>query len=224
MLLVVAAALLAGCTGSFCAAQVPGNLLQGDGGNGWASDADHSDASPRSESAGLVVRQTRAYADDGKGGNAGYPASLVLTTLRLFPTPSEDKLRDILRQQVQERAASQGIKVDQQSTGGARTLADGHRSLFFVFTGTVNSTGPLFTTRDATAKIVGEVWNCPESGTSAVAVGFAQVTNTVRGPGGVPIQTNENTQNWRELVGDPSGSVEGQRASDGLLYNVTCKC
>jgi hypothetical protein len=162
-----------------------------------------------------------AYADDGQGGNGGYPASLALTTLKLFPTPGEAQLRDILRQQVRQRSEAQGIRLTNEGTEGARTLASGHRTLFFVFTGTVTGSGPLFTTRDATAKILGEVWNCPEAGSSVAAVGLAQV-DSVQSVGGVPLPAQPNPLNWRELAGDPSGSVDGQRQSDGLVYLARC--
>jgi hypothetical protein len=196
--------------------------LSGVGGNGWEQDASRSDAQPASESGGLVQRQTLAYRDDARGGNGGYPASISLTTLKLTPSPGEAQLRDILRKQVQQSAEQQGIALGDQVREGSRTLADGHGSLWFQFTGTVTGDGPLFTTEDATAKILGEVWNCPESGTSVAAVGLAQTTST-QVVGGIPVATNENPTNWREIAGDPSGSIDGQRDASALVYNVVCK-
>lgn len=219
--LLSSALLLAGCTGTLVPARVPEELLQGSGGNGWEPDPAHTDGQPRSESLGLVQRQTLAYADDARGGNGGYPASLALTTLKLLPAPSEAQLRDILREQVRERSEASGIRLGAQVVEGARTLGDGHRTLFFVFDGNVTGTGPLFTTRDAASKILGEVWNCPESGTSVAAVGLAQVS-TVRSVGGVPLPAEQDARNWRELAADPQGGVDGQRGADGLLYNARC--
>lgn len=215
------AALLAGCVGGFAPARVPGELLQGDGGNGWTEDPKRSDPEPRSESLGLVRRQALAYEDDGKGGNGGYPATLTLTTLRLAPLPGETQLRDILRDQVRLRSEESGIRLGPEATEGSRALADGHRTLYFVVRGNVTGEGALFTTRDAAANIVGEVWNCPEAGTSVAAVGLAQVSSVQR-IGGVPLPAQENPLNWRELVGDPDGSIDGALASDGLLYNARC--
>jgi hypothetical protein len=216
--------LLAGCTSpsSFHAARVPDALLQGDGGNGWEPDGAHSDAAPRQANGGLQAQQTLAYKDDGQGGNGGFPASMALTTLKLLPTPTESQLRDIVRTQVQERSAEQGIQLGDQQLEGARTLADGHGTLYFMFTGTVTGNGPLFTTRDATAKILGEVWNCPEAGTSVAAVGLAQVS-TIQVIGGVPVTQQTDARNWQELAGDPSASVDGQRDGNGLVYNVVCR-
>ena len=214
------ALLLAGCTGgAFAVARVPANLLQGGNGNGWATDAPHSQAAPTSD--GGVQRQTLAYADDGTTGDKGYPATLSLTTLKLFPTPTETQLRDLLQQQVKQHSEQSGITVGNQVVEGGRNLADGHHTLYFVFTGTLTGTGPLFTTRDATAKILGEVWNCPEKGTSVAAVGLAQVSS-VQSVGGVPISKDTNTGNWREIAADPAGAIDGQRGADGLVANVAC--
>lgn len=215
----LAATALAGCTGGLVAAHVPASLLAN--GSGWAPDAAHSDAQPQGQDLGLVQRQTLAYTDDGKHGNGGYPANLALTTLKLFPTPSRDQLRDILQQQVQQQSQAQGIALGNQVVQGSRTLADGHATVFFVFTGTVTGQGSLFTTTNATAKILGEVWNCNEAGTSVAAVGLAQVSSA-SSLGGIPLQEQQNTQNWRELAADPQGSVDGQQGGDGLLYNTAC--
>lgn len=220
--LLLGALLLSGCAGPIPAARVPDSLLQGDGGNGWAPDGARSQAVPTTEMLGLVQRQTLSYRDDPRdGGNGGYSASLVLTTMKLFPSPSEAQLRDILREQVEINAEQQGIRLEGAPSEGARSLQDGHRTLFFIFTGKVTGQGELFTTTDATAKIVGEVWNCPASGTSVAAVGLAQVSS-VRSLGGVPIATDVDARNWRELAADPQGSMDGQRGADGLLYNVRC--
>lgn len=218
------ALLLAGCTSSssFHAARVPDVLLQGSNGNGWAPDGAHTDATPVSENNGLTSRQTLAYADSAQGGTGGYPASLAITTLKLVPSPNEAQLRDIVREQVRQKSEQQGIVLGSQSQEGGRTLADGHSSLYFVFQGKVSGSGPLFTSRDATAKILGEVWNCPEAGTSIAAVGLAQTAAT-QNVGGVPVSTNTDERNWRELAGDPAAQVDGQREGSGLVYNVVCR-
>lgn len=214
--------LLAGCASPFVAARVPDALLQGDGGNGWARDAARSDTGPRGEAGGLAQHQTLAYVDDGQGGNGGYAASLVVTTAKLLPSPSEAQLRQLLSDQVRARSEEAGIRLNETATlEGSRALADGHRTLYFVFTGTITGEGPLFTTRDATAKILGEVWNCPAAGTSVSAVGLAQVSSVSR-LGGIPVATNQDPRNWREIAADPQGTIEGQRGADGLLYNVVC--
>lgn len=219
----VAALLLAGCTGgAFVAARVPDGLIQGNGGNGWDIDGANTEAQPRSEAGGLNQRQNLAYIDrPSEGGNGGYTASLLVTTLKLFPSPSEGQLRDLLREQVRQRAEDQGIELQGEPTEGQRTLQDGHRTLFFVYTGKIRAAGEVFTTVDATAKILGEVWTCPESGTSVASVALAQVSS-VRSLGGIPVATNTDTTNWREVAADPAGTIEGQRGADGLVYNVRC--
>lgn len=219
-----AAALLAGCTGGggLVAARVPDTLIQGNGGNGWDLDPAHTDAQPRSDAGGLVQRQNVAYIDQpSEGGNGGYTASLLVTTLKLFPSPSEAALQDLLEEQVTQRAQAQGIELQGDPVRGQRSLQGGHRTLFFVYTGKISRAGEVFTTVDATAKILGEVWNCPESGTSVAAVALAQVSS-VRSLGGIPVATNTDTTNWREVAADPQGAVDGERGADGLVYNVRC--
>jgi hypothetical protein len=222
-LLLALALLAAGCTSEgFHAARVPEAFLHDQANNGWRLDQDRSDAAPRSEGpGGLAQRQALVYVDDGTNSPRRYPASLVLTTVRTTPTPSEGQLRDLLRQQVEQRSAEQGIRLGNQTLEGSRTLADGHGTLYFAFTGTVSGEGPLFTTRDATAKIVGEVWNCPGAGSSVLAVGLAQVSAS-RGVGGIALPPEPDATNWRELVADPRGSIEGHRGNDGLLHQTRC--
>lgn len=218
----MAALALAGCAGSLVVARVPDSLIQGSGGNGWVIDPRHTDAQPRSEALGLAQRQGIAYLDQpNQGGNGGYTASLVLTTLKSFPGPSEGQLRDLLRDQVRQRAEQQGIHVQGDPVEGRRTLQDGHGSLFFLYSGTITRPGEVFTTTNAAMRIFGEVWTCPESGTSVAAVALAQVSS-VRTLGGIPVATNTDTTNWREVAADPAGSVDGQRGADGLVYNVRC--
>lgn len=219
---VMAALALAGCAGALVVARVPDSLVQGNGGNGWDIDAAHTDAQPRSEGLGLAQRQSIAYLDvPNEGGNGGYSASLVLTTLKLFPSPSEGQLRDLLRDQVRERAQQQGIDIQDSPTEGRRNLQDGHGSLFFLYSGTITRPGEVFTTTNAAMRVYGEVWTCPASGTSVAAVALAQVSS-VRTLGGIPVATSTDTTNWREVAADPAGSVDGQRGADGLVYNVRC--
>ena len=66
-------------------------------------------------------------------------------------------------------------------------------------------------------KIIGEVWNCPTSGTSIICIGSAYITynNTTN-------TSTENINNWVKIVSDPNGSIDGYMDGYGLIYNVTC--
>jgi len=213
VLAVLAVVLLAGCTANFRAAAVPEDLLSR---HGWKPDASISDPAPRSEAPGHAT-QTLAYVDDGARG--GYPASLSLTTIQTTLTLSLPDLRDRVRERIRERAAELGVRFDPAEEQGERTRAAGERTLYVLLQGKVESSGALFTARDATVRILGEVWTC--GGASVVAVALAQVDSATR-VGGVPVTRDPDDRNWRDIVQDPSGSIHGARGDAGLVHRARC--
>lgn len=215
--LVLLLVLGSGCVGIAAPARVPDELLGGRDGNGWALDAGESEQRPQGSGFGLVATQTLLYEDPG---DPGYPASLSLTTIRTLLAPSTNELRERVRERVRERAQELGIRLDAEERQGSRVVATGDPSLWFLFRGTVEEAGELFT-QDATVRILGEVWNCRASGNSVAAVGLAQI-DSVTLVNGVPVRRQVDETNWRELVQDPAGSIEGVAGIKGLLYNVAC--
>jgi hypothetical protein len=216
--LVAVVAASAGCLG-LDPAQVPADLVQGGGGNGWRFNDTASDDEPQSRSFGLVRFQSLSYED--KGDEGGYPARLSLTTLRTVLAPSEEDLRDRARTRVRERAAASGITLEDDPETGSRILASDYESLYFVYDGNATQAEGDFFTRDAPVKILGEVWTCSSSRTSVAVVGLAQVAD-VRYVGGNAIVEEPDDRNWREIVADPDGSIEGVTGRDGLVYNMEC--
>ncbi|MBI4394126.1 MAG: hypothetical protein HY556_10090 [Euryarchaeota archaeon] len=206
-----------GCIGAFTVAEVPRELL---GANGWQFVQARSDAAPRQANFGLSTIQTKVYQDPG-GGSNGYPASLSVTTLKGMLLPTEQDLREKVRAAVIAEAEARGIRIGVQETGGERQLKSGHPAFFFEYNGTVERSG-FFTSSSAEAKIMGEVWNCQQSGTSVVSVALAQTTN-VTTVGGILRQTDENPMNWRELVSDPAATIDGFAGDLGLMWNVECR-
>ncbi len=214
--LAVAALVLAGCV-SITVARVPARLL--DGASGWFEDPARSDASPESSGFGTAKSQRIAYRDEAKDGR-GYAGALTVITLRTLISPSDESLREDLRDQVEDVAGRNGIRLDQQVATGSRALANRATSLHFLFNGTVTRSDGLFG-EDAKVKVLGEVFTCRREKSSVVAVGIAQVTRT-RSIGGVPIPSDRDATTWTEIVADPSGTIEGQRGGDGLVFNVVC--
>lgn len=210
----------AGCL-ELHAATVPDKLLEGRGGNGWTRNATASQKEPDAQQGGLVKTQAIVYEDrtsDEKGD--GFDGSFSITTIRTLLQPSEEKLRDTIKDQVRAQAESKGIKIAGSATEGTRRLANGHDSFWFTYNGTVAQTG-FFTSQSAQVRVFGEVAQCPEEKTVVAMVGLAQVTD-VRTLGGVPLPSDPDPETWREIVADPRGAVEGYRGSDGLAYNVAC--
>ena len=211
----VAAAALSGCL-ALEPARVPEAALAG---AGWRADAAHSDAAPSSTAFGTTSVQKLAYRDDAADGR-GYPGHLLVYTFRSLVTPSEEKLRDEVQEQVRAAVQAQGVRLDAEASRSTRAVASGATSFYFVYNGTVTQESGVFT-RDARVKVLGEVFPCRAERTSVVAVGLAQVTST-RSLGGVAFPANSDPATWRELVADPAGTIEGHRGGNGLVHAIAC--
>jgi len=215
VLVLLAALVIPGCL-DLSAARVPDRLLEGAGGNGWEKDARGSQAEP---SGGMTSKaQTLAYVHPA-GSGAGYQGTLSVTTYRNLLSPSESSVRDALQAKLKGDVESKGVALQGAARQGTRTVANHAQSYWFAYEGKV-STGGTFST-DARVKIFGEVFRCPTAKTVVATVGLAQVTS-VRSVGGVPVSTDEDATTWNAIVGDPGGTIDGARLSDGLAYNVQC--
>jgi hypothetical protein len=211
---------LPGCSlggDDFDPATIPDKHLEGAGGNGWEKNLSASQSEP--EGGRTAKSQTLVYED--KRSTEGYPGTLTVTTLRTLVRPTESTVRETVQERIREEAESRGLRIEGNAVTGTRKLAVGEDSQWFVYNGSVQSTGSLFQSRDARVKIYGEVFQCDEARTLVVLVGLAQ-TSDVRRVGGVPLPGEEDPTTWREVVADPRGSIEGVRGSDGLSYNVAC--
>lgn len=198
---------------------IPDRLLEGAGGNGWEKNLTASQREPDSARWGLAKSQTLVYED--KRSDAGYPGTLTVTTLRTLMRPTESDVRDTVQEHIRQEAEARGLRIEGTASTGERRLANAEDSLWFVYNGSVQSSGTLFQSRDARVKIYGEVFECAASKSLVVVVGLAQITD-VRRVGGVQLPSEEDPTTWREIAADPRGSLEGIRGSDGLAYNVAC--
>ena len=217
--LALVALALAGCVDGddLAPARVPDRLLEGRGGNGWERNQTASQAEP--VGSGTSRAQSLVYED--RTSEDGYPGTLTVTTLRTLMRPTEQRVRDDVQQRIREEAERRGIGIQGDADTGSRRVAAGAEALWFVYNGTVASSGNLFSTRNAQVKVFGEVFECSAEKTLVVTVGLAQVTD-VRSVGGVPLPSEADPTTWREVAADPRGSIEGIRGSDGLAYNVQC--
>lgn len=197
-------------------ARVPDRLLEGAGGNGWEKNQSASQRSPDSSSGGLVKTQALVYQDRQ---DPAYAGTLTVASLRALLRPSEEKLRDTVQGRIAEEAQAKGIRLQGGAITGSRQVGSGGTSYWFVYNGTVATSG--FFAQSAQVKVFGEVFGCNAQKTDVVVVGLASTT-AVRTIGGIPIPSDANYGTWQEIVGDARGSVEGYRASEGLSYNVQC--
>lgn len=207
---------LAGCL-ELDAASVPDRYLEGQGGNGWEKDGAGSQKEPSSSNAGTLKTQTLVYQD--KSSEAGYPGTLAVTTVRTLLRPSEESVREQVKDSIKEQVEAKGVKLEGDPASGKRKLANKAEAFWFSYNGSVESPG--FFARNAKVKIFGEVFQCNAQKTVVVTVGMAQITDT-KSIGGVTLPSDPDTTTWREIVADPTGTIEGVRGSEGLAYQVRC--
>lgn len=204
---------LAGCLESV-AAGIPQALAQA---HGWRENA--TARQTESRYLGLARADTRAWEDRGADGH--HPGKLWVYTLKAPVTPDDDALVPRLRERIEAESAAQGIRLGPVEENGERALRNGATTSWFAYNGTAQGGSSLFTERNAEVHIFGEVFPCRPARTVVVLVAIAQVTDA-RTVGGVLTQPNRDWDTWREIVADPSGSVEGVRGNDGLAWNVAC--
>lgn len=216
-IVLVLALALPGCV-SLTPAKVPDRLLEGRGGNGWAKNQTASQSEPTSAQFGMAKIQALVYED--RQSSQGFDGTLTVITLRQLLRPSESSVQEKVQPAVRDAAQAKGVRIEGAPATGTRTLANHNAASWFVYNGTVDQAG-FFTARNAKVKIFGEVFQCPERKTIVVTVGLAQITD-VRSVGGVPLPSDPDPTTWKEIVGDPRGTIEGARDSDGLAYNVQC--
>lgn len=213
---VVVCLLSAGCV-DLAPASVPDRLLEGRGGNGWEKNLTASQQEP--EGGRTAKSQSLVYED--RRSEDGYPGTLTVTTLRTLMRPTEGSVRGDVQARIRDAAEARGLRIEGEAETGERRLANGADALWFVYNGTVQSSGAFFSTRNARVKVYGEVFECVEEKTLVVVVGLAQITD-VRYVGTVQLPSEADPTTWREIAADPRGSIEGIRGSDGLAYQVRC--
>ena len=69
--------------------------------------------------------------------------------------------------------------------------------------------------KNDSVKIICEVWNCADSGTSIVCIGIAYITNK-------EIIDVINTDNWEKIVQDLKGTIDGYIGDMGLIDGIKC--
>lgn len=200
LLLVPILLFASGCL-SVTGAYVPESLLT----DGWHENVLLRQRS--SEFFGLEQTLTVTYKVQGQ-----YPASLTVTTLKKMVLIDEEelpkKILDTVTTTVPERII---LDVNPTFSGERISNVTRHRNLFFVFEGVDVQDVP-----SEHVYVIGEAWNCPQSGTSILCVGIAYVTNTVNNT------AIWDTTHWRTIVMDPRGIIDGLEGVTGLIDHVIC--
>jgi len=138
--------------------------------------------------------------------NGKFPATLTVTTLKSLIIANEEDIKKKTTEAIDQTFNDRIIVTN--STSGKRQLSTGHESIYMLYEG--------YDTKDnETVKMIGEVWNCPTSGTSIICIGLAFISNHEQG--GL-----FNMSHWNILIQDPLGTLEGSTGEKGLIYNIVC--
>jgi hypothetical protein len=145
-----------------------------------------------------------------RNNNNSYPAYLTVTSIKTIFLMSEEDLLERTRQAINS-AKKDGINLDENSfVEGKRDIGSGHRSMYVIYNGSYASKVP-----NEKIKIIGETWNCVNSGISIICIGVAQIT------GNLHDDFEQDLTHWQKIVGDPI-SLLGYHSDSGLIYNVRC--
>jgi len=140
--------------------------------------------------------------------NGKYPATLTVTILKtLILTDEKELYKKIIG--VIEDTFKDTIKLNESTKlKGSRTLEKNHQTLYILYDG-------ISINKNEKIKIIGEVWNCGNSGISIISLGIAYITHNED-----PII--EYTDNWQKIVMDPRGIIGNFTGEEGLIYNIYC--
>jgi hypothetical protein len=136
-----------------------------------------------------------------KNNDKEYPAYVTVTSIKLFFMMNEADLLETAEETIFD-ASKKGIIIQNDTRlTGERDLFNGHKTTYIIYNGSDNSKEPFEKIR-----IIGETWNCGNSGTSIICIGVAQITDNVNNNSII------NTTYWDKIVG----------YQNGLIYNVKC--
>ncbi|UCF50157.1 MAG: hypothetical protein JSU91_01360 [Thermoplasmatales archaeon] len=136
-----------------------------------------------------------------KNDNLSYPAYVTVTSIKLLFMMNEEDLLEKTEDTI-KRISEQGIFIDISSRiSDKRELKNGHKTTYVIYDGNDTSEEP-----SERIKIIGETWNCGNSGTSIICIGVAQVTDNASN------NSKINIVNWERIIG----------YQNGLIYNVKC--
>jgi len=150
--------------------------------------------------------------------NNSYPAYVTVTTIKTLFMMNEKELSDMTAKTVTEETKQLNISINSSSKiSGNRVLENHHRSSYIIYNGTDNSKS-----KPEKIKIFAESWNCAQSGSSVICIGFAQVTDNAHN------KSSELLDHWATIIKDKDGTFVDLYGSqifkdeNGLFFNVIC--
>jgi hypothetical protein len=164
-------------------------------GNTWYEDIE--ERTDKSQLFGLENFASFTY----RNNNLSYPSYVTITSIKLLFMMNEDDLLKTTEKTLKD-ASEQGIVIEKDTKiYGSRDLDLGHKTTYVIYNGTDISKNPI-----EKIKIIGESWNCGNSGTSIICIGLAQLTDNANN------NSKLDTTFWDKIISD----------NNGLIFNVKC--
>lgn len=187
-----------------------------------------SDGDETGEALGLKVMETLYVHRGDDDTDTPYPGSLQVFSLRGGDSQDKAWLLERARSVVGQAAVELEIDIDvERDLQGRRELRNGVQTSWFMHEGTIAAGGGgtfLSPESDIKVRILGEVGVDGRSKTGFIAVAFAKIEGQQDDIGlGVGRETVYSDATWREMVSDPTGSIDGASFSEadrGLIYNL----
>ena len=184
-------------------AYVPDMILD----NGWSENLEERDSG--STFFGLEKWSSITYDND----NERYPAFLSVISKKSLILMNEEELSELALSTI-ENAIQENMIIDYNSlNSGERVTNNSHQTNFFIYDCIDNSSNS-----SELIKIIGEVWNCGNSGSSIICIGFAQITDNEHN------NTEINTLYWNKIIRDSEGTFGfgDLQNNDGIIFNIIC--
>ncbi len=153
-----------------------------------------------------------------KTRDSNYPAFLTVNTFKTLFMMDEEDLLEKTVETIENAVKEKNVSLNGNSKiQDARVLNNGHKTMYIVYNGTKTSEN-----NSDEVKIIGETWNCRESGTSIIVIGYAQTTNNSNN------MKEENLIYWAKIIRDKKNTFDFCShenifiGDDGLIFNVKC--
>lgn len=176
--------------------------------NGWFEDI--NDRYYDERSFGLEKQASFTYRT-----NLSLPSFITVTSIKTLFMMSEEELLKKTTETINFEAGNLDLVLDNSSKiTGERLLDNSHKTMYVIYNGTDESEFPY-----EEIKIIGETWNCANSGTSIICIGLSQITGN---------NSEESLMNWATILKDNKGTFNEIYnsslflGSDGLISNVEC--
>ena len=142
--------------------------------------------------------------------DSNFSSYLTVSTIKTLFLMNENELFDKTIETIKTEAENQNIILNASSKiTGSRVLNNSHKTNYVIYEGEEGLEDIM---------IIGESYNCGNSDTSIICIGYSQTT----------YNNTENLENWAKIIKDKDGTFEDIYGSDmftgrdGLIFNVIC--